>query len=266
MRRAVGETWAQDVLNRANPEGQLPVNVPELELNFVALVNAAIHQLSNGGDQHRLEGWKHLLPDSEEEFTDVLETANVLHAKDDLSVDGKPSAPPGDETDAEHFAIWEDDDVAQEQEQEDEVAEEPVFAYDGPPHHVEEEPRPEEPPPPAMCKWLALRLVHGSASAEDLARARGHQLTIVEAPAPVVEFMQPAPTFQTIITENAQLTVYGDSQPQHVVAPTSTRKKRGACCKLRDCGSDQFVCCFQVRDYFSTAPFIVRGKKVEKHL
>ena len=36
------------------------------------------------------------------------------------------------ETDAEDFAIWEDD-VAEEQEQADEVAEEPVFAYDGPP-------------------------------------------------------------------------------------------------------------------------------------
>ena len=56
MRRAVAETWAQDVLN---PEGQLPVNVPELELNFVALVNAAMHQLSKGGDQPWLEGWKH---------------------------------------------------------------------------------------------------------------------------------------------------------------------------------------------------------------
>ena len=66
MRRAVAKTWAQDVLNRANPEGQLPGNVPELKLNFVALVNAAMHQLSNSGDQHRLEGWKHLLPDSEE--------------------------------------------------------------------------------------------------------------------------------------------------------------------------------------------------------
>ena len=109
------------------------------------------------------------------------------------------------------------------------MAEAPVFAYDGPPHQVEVEPRPEEPPTPAMCKWLALRLVHGSASAKDLARARGHQLTIVEAPAPVVEYMQP--TFQTIITEPAQLTVNGDSQPQYVVAPTSTRKKRGACCR-----------------------------------
>ena len=83
-------------------------------------------------------------------------------------MDDKPSAPPGDETDAEDFAIWEDDDVAEEQEQADEVAEEPVFAKDGPPHHVEEEPRPEEPPAPAMCKWLPLRLVHGSASAKDL--------------------------------------------------------------------------------------------------
>ena len=83
MRRAVAE-WTQDVLNRANPEGQLPVNVPELELNFVALVNAAMHQLSNGGDQPWLEGWKHLLPDSEEEFVDVLEIAKILHAKDEL--------------------------------------------------------------------------------------------------------------------------------------------------------------------------------------
>ena len=56
---------------------------------------------------------------------------NVLHAKDGLFVDEKPSAPPGDETDAEDFAIWEDDDVAEEQEQADEVAEEPVFAFDG---------------------------------------------------------------------------------------------------------------------------------------
>ena len=60
--------------------------------------------------------------------------ANVLHAEDEHFVDEKPSAPPGDETDAEDFAIWEDDDVAQEQEQADEVAEEPVFAHDGPPH------------------------------------------------------------------------------------------------------------------------------------
>ena len=141
----------------------------------------------------------------------MIEIANVLHAKDGFFVDEKPSAPPGDETDAEDFAIWEDDDVAQEQEQADEVAEEPVFAPDGP-------------PTPAMCKWLALRLVLGSASAKDLARGRGHQLTIVEAPAPVVEYMQPAPTFQTIITEPAQLTVYGDSQPQYVVAPTSTEE------------------------------------------
>ena len=73
MRRAVAETWAQEVINRANPEGKLPVNVPELKLNFVALVNAAMHQLSNGGDQPWLEGWKHWLPDSEEEFMDVLE-------------------------------------------------------------------------------------------------------------------------------------------------------------------------------------------------
>ena len=195
------------------------------------------------------------MPDSEEEFIDVLEMANVLHAKDGLFVDEKPSAPPGDETDAEDFAIWEDDDVAEEQEQADEVAEEPVFAFDGPPHHVEEERRP-EPPTPAMCKWLALRLVHGSASAKDLARARGHQLTIVEAPAPVVEYMQPAPTFQTIIAEPAQLTVYGDSQPQNVVAPTSTRKKRGACCQLRDCGTSRSEI------IFSTASFIVRGKKL----
>ena len=95
--------------------------------------------------------------------------ANVLHAKDGLCVDEKPSAPPGDETDAEDFAIREDDDVAEEQERADEVAEEPLFAYDGPPHHVEEGPRPEERPTPPMCKWLALRLVHGSASAKDLA-------------------------------------------------------------------------------------------------
>ena len=90
------------------------------------------------------------------------------------------------------------------------MAEEPVFAYDELLHHVEE-PRPEEPPTPAMCKWLALRLFHGSASAKDLARARGHQLTIVEALAPVIEYMQPASTFQTIITEPAQPTMYGDS-------------------------------------------------------
>ena len=114
-----------------------------------------LHQLSNGGDQHRLEGWKHLLPDSEEEFMDVLETANVLHAKDGLFVDEKPSAPPGDETDAENFAIREDDDVAEEQEQADEVAEEPVFAKDGPPHHVEE-PRPEEPPTPVQVARSSL--------------------------------------------------------------------------------------------------------------
>ena len=109
------------------------------------------------------------------------------------------------------------------------MAEELVFVYDGPPHHVEEEPRLEETPTHAMCKWFALRLVHSNASAKDLVRARGHQLTIVEAPAPVVEYMQPAPTFQTIITEPAYLTVFGDSQPQHVVAPTSSRKRR-ACC------------------------------------
>ena len=229
MRRAVAKTWAQDVLDRANPEGQLPVNVPELKLNFVALVSAAMHQLSNGGDQHRLEGWKHLLPDSEEESMVLLEMSNVLHAKDELFVDEKPSALPGDETDAEGFAIWEDDDVAQEQEQADEVAEELLFALEGPLHQVEE-PRRKESPAPATCKWLALRLVHGSASAKDLARARGHQSTIVEAPAPVVEYRQPAPTFQTIITEPAQLTVYGDTQPQYVVAPTSSRKKGGACC------------------------------------
>ena len=223
MRRAVAETWAQGVLNRANPEGQLPVNVPELKLNFVALVNAAMHQLSNGGDQHRLEGWKHLLPDSEEEFVDVLEMANVLHTKVELFVVEEPSAPPGDETDAEDFAIWEDDDVAEEQERRTKWQRNYVFAYDGPPRHVEEEPRPEEPPTPAMCKWLALRLVHGNASAKDLARARGHQLTIVEALALVGEYRQPAPTFQTTITGPAQLTVYGDSQPQYVVAPTSSR-------------------------------------------
>ena len=169
MRRAVAETWAQDVINRANPEGQLPVNVPELELNFVALVSAAMHQLSNGGDQHQPEGWKHLLPDSEEEFMDVLEMANVPHAKDGLFVDEKPSAPLGDETDAEDFAIWEDDDVAEEQEQADEVAEEPVFAYDGPPHHVEEEPRPEEPPTHACANgslfaWSTCRRVHAASA------------------------------------------------------------------------------------------------------
>ena len=81
----------------------------------------------------------------------MLEIANVLHGKDGLCVDEKPSAPPGDETDAEDFAIWEDDDVAEEQERADKVAEEPVFACGGPPHHVEEEPRPEERPAPACA-------------------------------------------------------------------------------------------------------------------
>ena len=106
--------------------GRLLVNLPELKLNFVALVNAAMHQLSNGGDQHRLQGWKHLLPNSEEEFMDVLEMTNIQHAKDELFEDEKPAAQPDDEADAEDFETWEDDDVAEE-EQADEVAEEPVF-------------------------------------------------------------------------------------------------------------------------------------------
>ena len=75
---------------------------------------------SNGGDQHRLEGWKHLLPDSEEKFMNVL--------------DEKLAAQADDEADAEEFEIWEDDDVAEE-EQADEVAEEPVFACGVPRSH-----------------------------------------------------------------------------------------------------------------------------------
>ena len=78
MRRAVAETWAQDTINQANQEGRLPVKLPEPKLNFVARVNAAMHQFSNGGDQHRLGGWNHLHPNSEEEFVDVLENGQRL--------------------------------------------------------------------------------------------------------------------------------------------------------------------------------------------
>merc|ERR1712135_193210 len=56
--------------------------------------------------------------------------------------------------------------------------------------------------------------------------------SIVAAPAPVVEYVQPAPTFQTVTTQPAyQSTVYGAPQePHYVVASTTTKKKRGACC------------------------------------
>ena len=53
---------------------------------------------------------------------------------------------------------------------------------------------------------------------------------IVSAPAPVVEYVQPAPTYQSFTTQPAQQTVYGAPQPQYVVSPTTTKKKRGACC------------------------------------
>ena len=52
------------------------------------------------------------------------------------------------------------------------------------------------------------------------------------APAPVYEYVQPVPTFQTVMTQPVyQSTVYGAPQePHYVVALTTTKKKRGACC------------------------------------
>ena len=167
----------------------VPVNVSELELNFVAFVSAAMHQLSNGGDQPWLERWRHLLPDSEEEFMDVLETANVLQRMSSLwtrsllrrraMIRMLKTSQSGRTTmlrkNKNRRTKWQRN-----------------YSLLIAGLHIK--PRPKEPPTPATCKWLALRLVHGAASAKDLARARGHQSTIVEAPAPVVEYMQSAPT------------------------------------------------------------------------